>query len=293
MTSGFLVVDKPGGITSNAVVSRVKRATGIKKVGHAGTLDPMATGVVVVAVGPVTRLIRYVQDQPKEYFATAEFGVATDTLDADGSVLAREPMEFNSDDLEMLKPRFLGMIHQVPPMVSALKHEGRRLYELAREGVVIEREARKVRIDELEFGEVGPGPYPKVEFRVVCGKGVYVRSLADDMAAALGGSAHLTALRRTRTGSLNLVDHGISADDLENWSEYLLTPSEALIDLPCAGVDRETEHAVGNGVRFVGGDMLEIPAGRPARILNEDGDLIAIYVREGDICRPEVVLPVT
>ncbi|HEY4607246.1 MAG TPA: tRNA pseudouridine(55) synthase TruB, partial [Acidimicrobiia bacterium] len=202
MTGGFLVIDKPKGMTSNAVVGKVKRATGIKKVGHAGTLDPLATGVIVLAVGPVTRLIRFIQDQPKEYLATAQFGVATDTLDSDGAVLSREPMQFSEEELISVAERFIGVIHQVPPMVSALKHQGRRLYELAREGEVVAREARPVEIHELEIGEVGSGPYPEVEFRVVCGKGTYVRSLADDLAAALGGSAHLTALRRTRTGSL-------------------------------------------------------------------------------------------
>ena len=135
MSTGFLVVDKPGGMTSNAVVSRVKRATGIKKVGHAGTLDPLATGVVVVAIGPVTRLIRFIQEQPKEYQATAQFGVSTDTLDADGAVLSREPMEFSPEELDAIAARFVGTILQVPPMISALKHEGRRLYEMARQGV--------------------------------------------------------------------------------------------------------------------------------------------------------------
>ncbi len=292
MTAGFLVVDKPGGITSNAVISRVKRATGVKKVGHAGTLDPMATGVVVVAIGPVTRLIRYIQDQAKEYLATAEFGVSTDTLDADGSVLNREPMAISMDDLDRVRERFVGEIHQVPPMVSALKHNGRRLYELAREGVVIDRDAREVRIDLLEFLSVGPGPYPKVEFRVVCGKGTYVRSLADDIAGALGGSAHLTSLRRTRTGSLTAGEHGIGADDLENWREKLLSPAEALADLPSVTVDQETAAAVGHGVRFAGGTMTEIPEATPVRVLDPQGNMIAVYTRSGDTCRAEVVIPI-
>ncbi|HEU4895162.1 MAG TPA: tRNA pseudouridine(55) synthase TruB, partial [Acidimicrobiia bacterium] len=212
MTRGFLVVDKPRGITSNQVVGAVKAATGIKKVGHAGTLDPMATGVVVVAVGKVTRLIKFIQDQPKEYLATAEFGVATDTLDADGAVLTREPMEITTEDVEALVPRFTGTISQIPPMVSALKMDGRRLYELAREGEVVERDARSVLVHELEILSVGVPPYPEVEFRVVCGKGTYVRSLADDMAGALGGSAHLTSLRRTRIGSLR-ASQGVTIED--------------------------------------------------------------------------------
>jgi tRNA pseudouridine55 synthase len=290
VTTGFLVVDKPGGITSNDVVTRVKRAIGTKKVGHAGTLDPLATGAVVVAIGRVTRLIRFIQEQPKEYFATAEFGVATDTLDADGAVLSREPMEVSIEDLENVRPRFLGSIHQVPPMVSALKHKGRRLYELAREGVVVERDAREVRIDELEFFSAGPGPYPEVTFRVVCGKGTYVRTLADDIAATLGGAAHLTALRRTRIGSLDVDTDGIPADDLGGWESKLISAQEALRDLASIKVDDETARAVRHGVRFVGGEMVSLPEGEPVRVVDDDGDLLAVYCREGDTCRAEVVL---
>ena len=290
MSTGFLVVDKPGGMTSNAVVSLVKRATGIKKVGHAGTLDPLATGVVVVAVGPVTRLIRFIQEQPKEYQATAQFGVSTDTLDADGAVLSREPMEFSPEELEAVAARFVGTILQVPPMISALKHEGRRLYEMARQGEVVEREARPVEIHELEIQAVGSGPYPEVEFRVVCGKGTYVRSLADDMAAALGGSAHLTALRRTRTGSLDLDTHGLSVDQLEDWESHLLAPADALGDLPSVTVSEETARGVGHGMRFVGGEMAAAPDNSAVRVLDRSGDLIAVYRREGEQARPEVVL---
>ncbi len=190
---GFLVVDKPGGMTSNQVVGNVRKVTGVKQVGHAGTLDPMATGVLVLALGKVTRLIKFIQDQDKEYVATALFGVATDTLDADGAVLTREPMDFDEEDLLAIVPRFTGTISQIPPMVSALKKDGRRLYELAREGEVVEREARQIEVHELEILSVGPPPYPEVEFRVVCGKGTYVRSLADDMAGVFGGDAHLTS----------------------------------------------------------------------------------------------------
>lgn len=144
MTGGFLVVDKPTGMTSNQVVALVKRATTIKKVGHAGTLDPLATGVLVVGVGPVTRLIRFIQEQPKEYLATAQFGVATETLDSAGAVLSREEMWFSTDEIESVAGRFVGDILQVPPMVSALKQNGRRLYELARRGEVVARDARPV-----------------------------------------------------------------------------------------------------------------------------------------------------
>jgi tRNA pseudouridine55 synthase len=289
VTRGFLVVDKPGGITSNAVVGRVRRATGIKKVGHAGTLDPLATGAMVVALGPVTRLIRFIQDQPKEYLATAQFGVATDTLDADGAVLEREPMEFTESEMKGASERFIGNIHQIPPMVSALKHQGRRLYELARSGEVVERAARPVQVHELEILSVGPGPYPEVEFRVVCGKGTYVRSLAADMASVLGGSAHLTALRRTRIGSLQVDVVGLTIEDLEEWEQRLLSPSEALADLPAVTVGPETAAGVSNGVRFVGGELIDAPE-RSVRVLDDDGELLAIYRRVGDQAIPEVVL---
>jgi tRNA pseudouridine55 synthase len=287
---GFLVIDKPTGMTSNEVVSRVRRATGIKKVGHAGTLDPLATGAVVVAVGPVTRLIRFIQEQPKEYQATALFGVATDTLDSDGAVLSREPMDFSPEELVAVAARFVGTISQVPPMVSALKHGGRRLYELARQGMVVEREARQIVVDELEIEEVGAGPYPEVQFRVVCGKGTYVRSLADDLAAALGGSAHLTALRRTRIGSLDVATYGLTVDRLSDWEQRFILPAAALGDLPAVTVDGATAEGVAHGMRFVGGELVDAPEHTAIRVLDQTGELIAVYRREGDQARPEVVL---
>jgi tRNA pseudouridine55 synthase len=290
VTRGFLVVDKPQGLTSNQVVGKVKKATGTKKVGHAGTLDPMATGVLVLALGKVTRLIRYVQDQAKEYMATALFGVATDTLDADGAVLSREPMDFSESDLEAIVPRFTGVISQVPPMVSALKKDGRRLYELAREGEVVDREARQVEVHELEILSVGAPPYPEVEFRVVCGKGTYVRSLADDMAAVLGGEAHLTALRRTRIGSFRIGD-SVTVEDLENWESYFMTPARALAEMSSVTVDDETVQGVRNGMRFVGGPIMAGPEGEPYAVLSGDGELIAVYTRVGERAQPDVVLP--
>lgn len=290
MTRGFLVVDKPEGMTSNQIVGLVKKATGVKKVGHAGTLDPMATGALVTAVGDVTRLIKYIQDQPKEYLATALFGVATDTLDAEGAILTREPMNITALDVESLIPRFTGTIAQVPPMMSALKQDGRRLYELAREGQVVEREARSVQVHELEIVSVGSPPYPEVEFRVVCGKGTYVRSLADDMAAALGGSAHLTSLRRTRIGSLR-ASFGVTVEDLHNWASYLMTPVQAMAHLEMIEVDEETARGVQNGVRFVAGPLVEVPKSTPYGVLDPSGSLIAIYRLEGDRAQPDVVLP--
>ncbi len=216
--------------------------------------------------------------------------MATDTLDADGAVLSREPMEVTPDEVEALAPRFTGTIHQVPPMVSALKVDGRRLYELARQGQVVEREARQVVIHELEILSVGAPPYPEVEFRVVCGKGTYVRSLADDMAAVLGGRAHLTELRRVRIGSLR-ASRGVTIDDVRNWESYLLTPARALSDMPMVTVDHDTVAGVRNGMRFVGGPILSGPDDEAYGVLSPGGELIAVYRRAGDRAQPEVVLP--
>ena len=164
---GFLLIDKEQGWTSHDVVAKV-RGSVRGKVGHAGTLDPMATGLLVLALGRATRLLRYVQGARKEYLATALFGVATDSLDADGAVVSREAMDVDQGQIEAVLDRFRGEILQMPPMVSARKVEGKRLYELAREGKVVEREARPVTIDRLELVDVAPSDYPEVTFRTVC-----------------------------------------------------------------------------------------------------------------------------
>ncbi|HAX82171.1 MAG TPA: tRNA pseudouridine(55) synthase TruB, partial [Actinobacteria bacterium] len=190
MAEGFVLVDKPGGWTSHDVVGRCRRIFGLRRIGHAGTLDPMATGLLVVALGRATRLLRFVQETAKTYEATAVFGVATDSLDADGAILSQEEMRFDEAELRTVARRFLGVIQQVPPMVSAIKVEGRRLYQLARSGVEVDRPARPVEIHSLDLVEVTPGMYPQVSFRVTCGSGTYIRVLADDMARALGGRAH-------------------------------------------------------------------------------------------------------
>jgi tRNA pseudouridine55 synthase len=289
MVEGFLVVDKPSGITSHDVVSHVRRATGVRKVGHAGTLDPMATGVVITAIGRVTRLIRFIQDLPKEYEAVAMFGVATDSLDADGAVLERTPMEISAADVEDVLARFIGTIQQVPPMVSALKVGGERLYEIARRGETVERDARLVDVYELELTDFVPGPYPEVSLRVRCGKGTYVRSLADDVARALGGRAHLTALRRTAVGSLT-IRRSIPIDQLDRFEQFLLRPAQGLADLPSVRVDSDIAEAVSHGARFATGPLAAIPPDGPVAVVDSADELIAVYRRDGRQARPEVVL---
>ncbi len=285
MTDGFLVLDKPKGRTSHDIVSDVRRATGIRKVGHAGTLDPMATGIVVVAINRCTRLIRFIQDQPKEYLATAVFGVATDSLDADGTETDRVEMQVDIDELRRVAAEHLtGEIMQIPPMVSALKRDGRRLYDLAREGIEVEREARPVTIHEWEILSVGDGPHPEVRFRVVCGKGTYVRSLADDLAAAVGGFAHLSALRRTTTGGATLTE-AITPDQLDDWMLYLRDVNTVLSDRPAHHIDDATVGRLRNGIRFRSDDLPDVPF----RVLGPDGEFVAMCERKGDQAVPMVV----
>ncbi|MEX1279662.1 MAG: tRNA pseudouridine(55) synthase TruB [Acidimicrobiia bacterium] len=285
---GFLAIDKPTGPTSHDVVDAVRRVTGVRKVGHAGTLDPMATGLLVVAVGPVTRLIRYVQAGRKAYVADVAFGIATDSLDADGTEVDRVPMpDLTAEDVEAVLDDFVGRIDQVPPMVSALKRGGVRLHELARRGEEVEREPRPVDVHELDLVSFAPGEFPTARLRVVCGPGTYVRVLADDLARAVGGRAHLTALRRTAIGSLH-VDRAVRLDELapDTVADHLLAPAAALADLPTVVVDDVTAAGVANGRTLEGST-----AKGPIAVMDESGALLAVYRAEGTRLVPDTVLP--
>lgn len=295
VTTGFLLVDKPKGWTSHDVVAKVRSKIG-GKVGHAGTLDPMATGLLVLGIGGATRLLRFVQGADKEYLSTALFGVATDSLDADGAILSREPLPVTAEQVSDAMDRFRGEIMQVPPMVSARKVEGRRLYELAREGKVVEREARPVVIHRLELVDFAPSEYPEVTFRTVCSTGTYVRTLADDLARAVGGRGHLTALRRVRIGALDVanavsVEDAVAAADGGEIERLIIAPADGLSDLPEIRVDDQMAAAVRNGREL---PEILIPAGVDAessiRIGNRHGELIAVYRRDQIALRPEVVL---
>ena len=292
---GFLLVDKPKGWTSHDVVAKVRNQVE-GKVGHAGTLDPMATGLLVLGIGGATRLLRFVQDARKEYIATAQFGVATDSLDADGSIVSREPLPVTSQEVEAVMERFTGNILQVPPMVSARKVEGRRLYELAREGKVVEREARPVTIDKLELIDIAPSDYPEVTFRTVCSTGTYIRTLADDLGRAVGGRAHLTALRRVRNGAIHVndalsVEDIVAAADAGEVDRLIIESSRVLSAYPELRVDESTAFRVRNG-RGLPSQMSrdEVNEGDVLRICDRDGNLLAMYRREGEALVSEVVL---
>ena len=294
MEPGFILIDKEQGWTSHDVVAKVRRHVG-GKVGHAGTLDPMATGLLVLAIGGATRLLRFVQGATKEYVATALFGVATDSLDADGAVLSREPLPVDEQQVEHAMARFRGEIHQMPPMVSARKVEGRRLYELAREGKDVEREARPVTIHELELLDLAPSDYPEVTFRAVCSTGTYIRTLGDDIARALGGRAHLIALRRLRNGELTVddafsVDRVVAAADSGNLADVVVSPSDALGGMPRVAIDASTELRVRNGVKI---DVQSVDAADVidfALITDADSRPLAVYRRDQQQLLPEVVL---
>jgi tRNA pseudouridine55 synthase len=209
---GAVLVDKPVGLTSNAVLQKTKRIFGARKAGHAGTLDPLASGLLVVLFGEATKFAGPLLDEDKEYRATLKLGERTATGDAEGEVLERSDVPA---DLEARLPavleRFRGEIEQVPPMYSALKRDGVPLYELARRGEVVEREPRKIVIHELEAVRCAA---PLLELRVRCSKGTYVRTLGEDIGRALGSAAHLASLRRTRSGGLS-VAQAVSLDALE------------------------------------------------------------------------------
>ena len=217
--SGILVLDKAPGVTSFDAVALARRQLGVRRVGHAGTLDPAATGVLPLLVGEATKLTPYLMDQDKEYVATIRFGVTTDTHDLTGTVLAESPVGVLSKDrLETVCRRFVGRIAQVPPMFSAVHHEGRRLYELAREGVEVERAAREVTIASIAVEEVTE---TSATLRIVCGKGTYVRALAADLGAALGCGGAVDRLVRTRVGPFTLRA-------AVSWTELLAATRDAL-----------------------------------------------------------------
>jgi tRNA pseudouridine55 synthase len=286
-------VDKPGGWTSHDVVARVRSALSVKKVGHAGTLDPMATGLLVLGLGRATRLLRFVQAFPKEYVARIQFGVATDSLDADGAILTREPMPVDQDVVAGAMARFVGPILQVPPMVSARRVGGHRLYELARDGVEVEREATEVTIYAFDLVEFSPCDYPEATVRVRASAGTYVRTLADDVARALGGRAHLTALRRIRNGSLDVaeaatVDQITAAAAAGTAARLVLDPADGLPDIPAAVVEDDMVAAVANGVPLAG-HQLEAADGL-VKLLDRGGTLLALYRVQGARAVPEVVL---
>ena len=247
--SGWLNIDKPKGITSHDVVAHVRRAIRFKKRGHAGTLDPMATGVLVLCLGNATRLSEYAMHHTKTYEAVIHFGATTDTYDAEGTLTSTNAREVSLANLEAVMGQFVGDIQQVPPMYSAIKQGGKKLYELARAGQEVERPARAVTIHALE---ILLWESPLLMVRITCSAGTYIRSLAHDWGQAVGVGAYLTALTRTQSGSFTLVDAVPLANFVESaaedtWQSYLLPTDYAVQDLPRLDLDPEAAKIVANG----------------------------------------------
>jgi tRNA pseudouridine55 synthase len=290
---GLVVVDKPAGCTSHDVVARLRRAFGIRRVGHAGTLDPDATGVLLVGVGRVTRLLRFLSGAGKSYRGEVVFGLATDTLDAAGEVTARHPMSLERQEVETAVAKFVGEIEQIPPMVSAVKVGGRRLHELARRGEEVERAPRRVRIDRIEVESFIPEQYPRAVLLVDCGSGTYIRSLAADLGQALGGVAHLGWLRRLRVGPFTVDEAHTLEDVIDAPAEVLLPPVEAVRHLDRVDVDASVARGVAHGATFpatlFAGPSAPSGAG-PVAVVGPEGNLLALYDRGRTAARPLVVL---
>ena len=306
MFHGFVVIDKAGGMTSHDVVARTRRLLGMKKVGHSGTLDPLATGVMVVGVGKVTRLLGFLKDLQKRYVAEVVFGVETNTLDADGEVTATHDMSgVTLVDVAQVAKGFVGEIQQIPPMVSAVRVSGKRLHEWAREGREVERPPRQVKVDSIDVGEGSlsisevTGPVARLDVR--CGSGTYIRTLAADIGTALGGGAHVATLRRLAVGSF-VIEEACDVEQLANRPPPLLPPAAGLRDYPSIAVDEKEANDVRHGRcisdrRVPGID--DASAGiddtsdiiNPFAITDTEGNLLAVFTKSNGLLRPKVVLP--
>ncbi len=278
---GVVIVDKPAGITSHDVVSRVRRLAGTRKVGHAGTLDPMATGVLVVGIGRATRLLGHLRMTDKAYDATIRLGVSTSSDDAEGEVLATQPAgDLDDDEIRTALARFTGEIDQVPSSVSAVKVAGRRAYELVRAGEEVELEARRVRIDEIDVRSIDHPEHANVTDVTVgvrCSTGTYIRSLARDLGETLAVGGHLTALRRTAVGAFGLDD----AHTLEDLAEqFEMLPMRDVARATFASYDLDEQQA--DSVRH--GRKLDVDLGRagPVAVFAPGGAFLALYEQKGD-----------
>ena len=282
---GVLALDKPAGMTSHDVVDVVRKALGTRKVGHGGTLDPDATGVLVVGVGKATRLLSYAQEAPKRYAARIRFGTVTSTQDASGEVLESHPVDVSREDVITELKRFVGPIEQIPPMVSAVKIGGQRLHEMARRGEEVERAPRAVTIYELTPTAFHEGDTVELELDVSCSSGTYIRTLAHDIGASLRCGAHLRTLRRTEAGGFTLAD----TIDLDSIAEDRLLPLASVVaHMPRTEVDEDDAALVRDGVWLTADDDLK-EDDLTAVLLG--GELLAIYRRRGRRLVAERVVP--
>jgi tRNA pseudouridine55 synthase len=273
--SGVLVVDKPVGLTSHEVVQIIRHGTNIRRAGHTGTLDPRASGVLIVLIGPAVRLSEYVSASDKRYQAIIRLGATTDTFDADGRFTSKdETPQITEEQFETALKTFVGEIIQTPPPYSAVKVHGRPAYDMAREGEEVQLEPRKIQVYSLELLEWAP---PEAVIDVYCSSGTYVRSLANDLGDKLGCGAYLTGLRRTKSGRFTLRDAVPlrklrEAFDAGNWYQFVIPAAEALSDWPALELNNEQVEAVRHGHRVAA----EAGVTGMARGISEAGELIAL-----------------
>jgi tRNA pseudouridine55 synthase len=285
---GLLNIDKPAGITSHDVVAQIRRVTGVRRVGHAGTLDPLATGVLLVGVGRTTRLIEYLVGRSKTYEARLKLGQATNTYDTEGEVTAERPFShITTEEIDNHLAAFRGQIEQQPPMYSAIKKDGQPLYKLARQGIEIEVPTRQVTIYALELLAYNA---PFVDLRVTCSAGTYIRSLAQDLGQALGCGAHLTGLRRTAIGDFG-VETAVSLPDLtpNNLNDYLLPPDTAVAHFPRLILSREESQQWQHGMSIV--QQPDQPSNSElVRTYDENGRFLGISIAQAGHWQPKKVL---
>lgn len=288
MTQGLLNIDKPAGITSHDVVARVRRVTGVRRVGHAGTLDPIATGVLLVGVGQATRLLEYLVGQPKTYEARLRLGQATNTYDTEGEITAERPFShITSTQIATHLTPFRGQIEQQPPIYSAIKKDGQPLYKLARQGIEVDVPLRQVTIYALEMLAFAA---PFVDLRVTCSAGTYIRSLAHDLGETLGCGAHLTGLRRTAIGDFG-IETAVSLPDLtpDNLHDYLQPPDTAVSHFPPLILSREEAQQWQQGMRVTPQPDQPIDA-ELVRTYDENGRFLGISTAQAGHWQPKKVL---
>jgi tRNA pseudouridine55 synthase len=272
--SGVLVVDKPIGLTSHDVVEIIRRGTNIRRAGHTGTLDPRASGVLVVLIGPAVRLSEYVSASDKRYQAIIRLGTVTDTYDGDGQVLSSSEVNVTEEQFQTELEKFVGEIEQVPPPYSAVKVHGRKAYEMARKGEEVDLAPRKIQVYSLELLEWAP---PDAVVDVYCSSGTYVRSLANDLGANLGCGANLTGLRRTKSGRFTLRD-AVPLRKLRDaftdgtWYQHLIPAAEALSDWKSVELTNDQVDAIRHGHRVPGDPAL----GPMVCGISEAGELVAL-----------------
>lgn len=290
--SGVLVIDKPVGMTSHDVVQIVRRGTGIRRAGHSGTLDPRASGVLVVLVGPAVRLSEYVSASDKRYQAIIRLGESTDTFDSEGIITKRLPVDFTEEQIAEALLQFEGTVEQVPPAYSAKKINGQKAYELARKGEEVELEAKEIDVYHLELLEWDP---PEAIVDVYCSSGTYVRALANDLGEVLGCGGHLVGLRRTKSGEFALRD-AVQLRKLQQafedgtWYKYLIPAAEALNDWPSRELSFEEVDLVRHGHRVPVEEEPENPDNW-VRAISQQGELVALmeYIPEDKEWQPRKV----